>query len=239
MKQVVINLRPKAQADSLNAALRVKGLEVVCFPTLCIAPLEFAMPQEVDWIALTSANAFYNVSDKEIFKKHKVAVIGESTAMLIEKQGVQADFISKKADSESFSRLFADYLIENQVDAKVVLLKGSSATNIFAEGLEQKQISCHQETVYEVKQVNPHQDDIDAVIRCVEDEESNVALCATSSFALSSFCEIIKKHTKYYHNLPVYVIGPKTAETANKLGFKNCIQSKSASVESLAELFSV
>jgi len=237
MKQVVINLRPKAQAASLTDALVPRGIEVIEFPTLEIKPVSFCLPSKIDWIALTSANAFTHVKNKSIFEEPKIAVIGSSTAAVLEKSGVKVDFISKVAESQAFSREFVEYLNEKQPEARVLLLKGSSATNSFVEGFEQSGILCEQEVVYKVIQSTPALEQKNRALKFFKDKDVSLSICATSSFALRSFVEQLKKELPNVTQLPVYVIGPKTLETATALGFNECFQAEKANVESLASLF--
>ena len=118
-----------------------------------------------------------------------------------------------------------------------MLLKGSSATNVFAEGLKQSGILCEQEIVYKVLPFIPSSELKNRALRLLKDNDVSLSVCATSSFALRSFVDQFEVEPFEITQLPVCVIGPKTAQTAKILGFSKYFQAKKANVESLAKLF--
>lgn len=131
--KTVLVTRARAQASELAKQLRKKGATVIEFPTIEILPS--ARPDRIDreirrisgydWVVFTSANGvrffFERMKSlgrtRQIFSGVRIAVIGDSTAEALRKEGLQADLIPKKFTSVELFRA-----LKPQARGKKILL---------------------------------------------------------------------------------------------------------------------
>jgi uroporphyrinogen-III synthase len=248
MPTIAVNLRPKEQSHSLSEKLNFHGLQVFEFPTVEISALTHEIP-EINhpniWIAATSANAIKFFREKSILSQCPLAVIGDSTAQAARKLGVEPKFISSVADAVSFAKEFVEF-VSKKGKVQVIFLKGSSASDNFVRVLREAEIDVDEVLVYGVTRRLPEGSEVEnllAVLGLVDSalRESPI-ICATSSLALKSFCEIIADNAgalvadwqEKLANIPLAVIGPVTESAAKEFGFNKIVIAESASMESLA-----
>jgi uroporphyrinogen-III synthase len=91
----VIVTRPRAQAESLAAALRDAGFDAVLCPLIEIEEIDDG-PIDVgpyDWVVVTSANGATELVRRRSGTLPRVAAVGEATARALAESGIEADFV--------------------------------------------------------------------------------------------------------------------------------------------------
>jgi uroporphyrinogen III methyltransferase/synthase len=238
MKKVVINMRPRHQAAELSQMLLDLGFEPFEFPTLSLSTTGWGLgsvPKDVEWLAVTSANALRFIDDIENLGTYKIAVIGTSTAEALASIGVSADFVSSVAQASAFATEFSEYLGANYTK-EIVLLKGSSAGDEFAQTLSNNELRCTEFVTYRVERTTPSKEALDSardLFREQREGRVSLFLLATSSFALRSFMEFFPEYESQITATPLVAIGPVTEEYANRLHFQKIFCAKVSTMKGL------
>jgi uroporphyrinogen III methyltransferase/synthase len=244
-KNVVVT-RAREQASSLVSGLEKLGANVVQCPAIKIEDVEttdildesIANLSSYDWVLFTSTNGVekfwrrlrhFNL-DSRAFGSVKIAAIGPATASSLEACGLISDFQPESSISESV----AQGLVELGVDgAKILIVRAQEGRELLKQEFEKAGATVTVAPCY----------------RNVPDN-SNVGLCRelmekgeidwvsfTSSSTVKNFvdalgAEFVAEHRAQFK---VAVIGPITADTAEKMGLKADVTAEEATVDSLAE----
>ena len=98
----VIVTRPRAQAESLLAALRAEGFEPAACPVIETETIDDG-PIDVrgyDLVIVTSANGAAELSARHLGELPRVAAVGETTAAALTACGIAVDFVPSLASQE-------------------------------------------------------------------------------------------------------------------------------------------
>lgn len=240
-KYFCINLRPPHQAAELTQLLTEIGAKVFEFPTLEVSSADANVNIGKGWVAATSANAFRFLKDPQCLKDSKIAVIGGHTGMFAKQMGHDLAFVSEIAQSGPFGDSLGRYLSCIGV-TNVTFLKGNNAGDDFQKAIEKYSIVCEGATVYKVKKIVKSQTELSQLTEFVDHvSPSSIVIFATSSLAIESFVESLHKISeeitkRVLGSARIIVIGPKTAEKAKKLGFRNVALSDEVSVEDMVQI---
>ncbi len=242
-KGIVIT-RPERQADDLARLLIREGAYPIAFPTIKIVPpddwveLDEAIDKlkTYDWLIFTSANGvqffFERLQDKNKdiadLKGIKVCCIGPATALQLEKKGIIVDIIPEQFIAEGILHSFASL---DLVGKKILIPRASQARDILPEGLKKQGAEVDVVTAYRTINSGRKKEDFVAMIN---DNKVDV-ITFTSSSTVTNFVEIMGSDFKLPAHVDVACIGPVTAATAKKAGFKIAIAHDEYTMEGLVQ----
>jgi uroporphyrinogen-III synthase len=98
----VVVTRPAAQAESLIAALRAAGFDVVRCPLIETEPLGDGAIDAAgyDWVIVTSANGAHELGRRGVRPLPPIAAVGDATAAALAEEGLDARFIPAVTSQE-------------------------------------------------------------------------------------------------------------------------------------------
>lgn len=237
-KRIVVT-RPAHQAEETASAIRERGGEPLIVPAISVGPppdvaaLErsLAVLDAYDVVAFTSANGVDRVMDAlsrerrdaRAFGRALVAAIGPGTEAALFKRGVVADLVAKEFRGEGLADSIIEALrrrprisIQAATKARVVLLRALVARDALPQALRAAGIEVDVVPVYETRAA-PRA----AIEALATDLEASTidAVTFTSSSTVTELCLALGPHAaKLLATTVVAVIGPITAETAEKQG---------------------
>lgn len=242
-KGIVIT-RPQRQADDLGRLLISEGADPISFPTIRIVPPEdwykFDAAIEVlasyDWLIFTSANGvqfFFErlrEKNKDIrdLKGIKICCIGPATARQIEDKGIKVDLVPEQFIAEGILQSFAAVDLKGK---KILIPRAAKARDILPEGLNKLGASVDVVTTYQTVNSGKKKEEFAALIN---DNKVHV-ITFTSSSTVTNFVEIMGRDFTLPAHIDVACIGPVTAATAKKAGFKIDIQQEEYTMEGLVQ----
>ena len=242
-KRIVIT-RPERQADNLARLLISEGAQPISFPTIKIVPpanwqeLDCALDKltTYDWMIFTSANGvqyfFERLREKQKdirdLKGIKICCIGPATARQIEDKGIKVDLVPKQFIAESILESFAS---TNFKGSKILLPRASKARNVLPEGLRRLGASVDVVATYQTVNSDRKKEEFFALI---SDSKVDV-ITFTSSSTVTNFVEIMGRDFVLPAHIHVACIGPVTAATAKKAGFKIDINQEIYTMEGLVQ----
>ena len=227
-KGIVIT-RPERQADDLAVKLLAEGAHPISFPTIKIVPPEdwrefdcaIDKLSTYNWLIFTSANGVLFFFER-LRKKNKdirdlkginICCIGPATARQIEDKGIKVDLVPKQFIAEGILESFAAMSLKG---SKILLPRASKARDIIPEGL--KKLGASVDVVATYRTINPGRKK-EELAAMIYDGKVDV-ITFTSSSTVTNFVEIMGCDFKLPANINVACIGPVTANTAKKAGFK-------------------
>ena len=227
-KPVVAITRPIDRAQKACEIVEELGGEAVLAPTLDLEPVNteslkelVARKDELDWIVFTSPttivslNKFYPGFIENL--NCKLAVIGNKTGKLAEKQGVEVDLMPDDFTAEGLVEEFAKKEITNKT---IGIPRTASARSTLPEGLEELGNTVILAEAY--KSLFPMDDEkVKELISKIENREID-AITFTSPLTVENFFKIADDKEKLAKllndNLLTVSIGPITAKVLDKYG---------------------
>ena len=242
----VVVTRPRSQAAALGALLEREGATPVYLPVIEIAdPPSFA---ELDravgdlakgayqWVVFTSANAAEKVLyrglvtgvDALVHPSTKVAAVGSQTASLLADSGIGVDLVPEEFTGDSL----VDALGTGPGD--IFLPRAADAPAALVEGLEGSGWLVDQVAAYMNRPVAQDDPAVDTVRRLDFDVLTFASGSAVRAFAqfVAEPHELALASAETSEQL-VAVIGPRTAEVAQELGFRRDIVASEHTAEGL------
>lgn len=225
-KPVVAITRPKDRAKKACEIVENLGGEAILAPTLDLEPVNtdslknlVARKDELDWIVFTSPttivslNKFYPDFIKTL--NCKLAVIGNKTGKLAEKNGLTVDLMPEDFTAEGLIEEFKKRGITNQT---IGIPRTASARPILPEELEKLGNEIILAEAY--KSLFPMDENaIKELIEKIENKEID-AITFTSPLTVENFFEIADDKEKLAKllndNLLTVCIGPITAKVLEK-----------------------
>lgn len=226
----VLITRPQEQAPAFAAALHAIGAQPVFLPTIAIQPVHDASALDqalirldnYDWLIVTSANAAdvilerMNAINSPLPGREgpgvKVAAIGPKTAQKLQAGGILPNFIPERYIAEAILSGLGDLY-----DRWVLIPAADLAHDTLPNAIKLAGGIAHVITAYHTVPAEPNPKGM-AVLRAGVD-----VITFTSGSTAQNFFTMIQKSGLNPLNLPgcpkVACIGPKTAQTARKLGF--------------------
>ncbi len=230
-KPVVAITRPKDRAKKACEIVEKLGGEAILAPTLDLEPVNteslknlVARKDDLDWIIFTSPttivslNKFYPDFLKTL--ECKLAVIGNKTGKLAEKQGLEVDLMPEEFTAEGLIEEFKNQKITGKT---IGIPRTASARPILPQELEKLGNEVILAEAY--KSLFPM--DEDAVRQLIEKIGSGKidAITFTSPLTVENFFEIGKDKSKLANllndNLLTVCIGPITAKILEKYGVRH------------------
>lgn len=184
----VLITRPEPSASVTAAKLVALGFSPVSLPASRTVTLEFSINnQAFDALAVTSANAFRHVSDKDLepFKALPLFAVGEGTARAAQDAGFQT-VIEGGGDAVRLAATIAGYLPKS---ARLLYLAGRVRQPIFEDRVAEAGFNMEVCDVYDVEAVDYSANEISALF----EEGPFVAVLLYSAVAAQGFVEIILK----------------------------------------------
>lgn len=227
-KPVVAITRPIDRAKKACEIVEELGGEAFLAPTLDLKPVNteslkelVARKDELDWIVFTSPttivslNKFYPGFIESL--DCKLAVIGNKTGKLAEKQGVEVDLMPDDFTAEGLVEEFSKRGITGQT---IGIPRTASARSTLPEGLEELGNTVILAEAY--KSLFPMDDEnVKELISKIENNEID-AITFTSPLTVENFFKIADDKQKLAEllndNLLTVSIGPITARVLEKYG---------------------
>ncbi len=227
-KPVVAITRPKDRAQKACQIVEELGGEAVLAPTLDLKPVNteslkdlVARNDELDWIIFTSPttivslNKFYPQFLKTL--NCKLAVIGNKTGKLAEKQGLTVDLMPEEFTDEG---LIEEFKKRNITGQTIGIPRTASARPVLPEELEKMGNEVIVAEAY--KSLFPMDENaVKDLISKIENKEID-AITFTSPLTVENFFEIVDDKEKIAEllseNLLTVSIGPITAKVLDKYG---------------------
>lgn len=238
----VVITRPERQADDLAKLLAAEGARPIAFPTIAIEPpsdwseLDAALKEleSYQWIIFTSANGVHffferlwqKGKDMRDLKGVKVCCIGPATARQLEARGIGVDLVPKEFIAEGILKSFTALNIQGQ---KILLPRASKARDLLPEGLKKMGAEVIVATTY--RTVNSGRKKEELAVRLAAGDVDVITF--TSSSTVTNFVDIMGKDFALPPSVRVACIGPVTAGTAAKAGFKMDILQHEYTMEGL------
>ena len=242
-KGVVIT-RPERQADDLARLLAAQGANPIAFPTISItqpadwSELDRALSQleSYNWMIFTSANGvhffFERLRQKGMdirdLKGIKIGCIGPATARQIEDRGIRVDLVPEEFIAEGLLKSFASMNLSGK---KILIPRASRARDILPEGLKNQGASVDVVTAYQTIQSGRKKEELSAYIDAGEVD----VITFTSSSTVTNFVEIMGEGFMLPAHVKIACIGPVTAATAEKAGFRVDIRQEEYTMEGLVQ----
>jgi uroporphyrinogen III methyltransferase/synthase len=242
-KGVVIT-RPQRQADDLARLLAAQGAHSIAFPTVSItqpsdwSELDCALSQleNYNWLIFTSANGVHffferlcqKGRDIRDLKGIKIGCIGPATARQIEDRGIRVDLVPDEFIAEGLLKSFASMNLSGK---KILIPRASRARDILPEGLKNQGASVDVVTAYQTIQSGRKKEELSAFINAGEVD----VITFTSSSTVTNFVEIMGEGFILPPHVKIACIGPVTAATAVKAGFRVDIRQEEYTMEGLVQ----
>ena len=230
-KPVVAITRPKDRAKKACEIVEKFGGEAILAPTLDLKPVNtqslknlVANKDELDWIVFTSPttivslNKFYPDFLESL--ECKIAVIGNKTGNLVEKQGMTVDLMPEEFTAEG---LIEEFKKNGITDKTIGIPRTASARPVLPEELEKLGNTVILAEAY--KSLFPMDEKaVEELIQKIENREID-AITFTSPLTVENFFTIADDKQKIAEllneNLLVVSIGPITARVLDKYEVKN------------------
>ena len=230
-KPVIAITRPKDRAKKACEIVEKLGGEPFLAPTLDLEPVNseslkdlVARKDELDWIIFTSPttivslNKFYPEFLKDL--DCKLAVIGNKTGKLAEKNGMTVDLIPEEFTAEGLVEEFKKQGITGKT---IGIPRTASARPVLPEELEKLGNIVILAEAY--KSLFPMDEKaVQELIEKIENKEID-AITFTSPLTVENFFEIVDDKQKIAellsNNLLTVCIGPITAKVLDKYGIAN------------------
>lgn len=246
-KRVVVT-RATTQSSRLIKILEDLGARVIPLPTISIEDpqswesLDKALDElpTYDWCIFTSANGVERFF-KRLFERGydvrrlaglKLASIGSETEKALWRHGLKADLVPEEYTSEGLIKTMEDV----DVSGKAILMpRAAEARDLIPKVLTER--GARVEVVEAYRTTLPHDHEIQPGLD-VLDKGMTDAITFTSSSTVRNFKRLLdERHSMGSHRgVPLFCIGPVTADTARDLfRGEQIIVSKRSTIDALVE----
>ncbi|MEW6593917.1 MAG: uroporphyrinogen-III C-methyltransferase [Thermodesulfobacteriota bacterium] len=246
-KRILVT-RTREQASELVHRLEDLGANCLEGSTIALvepdswAPLdqELRRVSEYDWLLFTSINAikffFQRLAelgmDARDLKGPRIAVVGTTTAEMLQAQGLRADLVPGEFTGEG---LAAALLAEGMAGKKVLLPRAAKAREILPETLTEAGATVTTVPVYRNVQPADY-----AEVRQALEEKTIDCITFTSSSTVTNFLEMLRcadaaEQQRLLDGVTIAVIGPITARTAQQHGLTIHIQPETFTIPALVD----
>lgn len=235
----VLVTRASTQAASLEAALRDARLEPVRVPAIAVeidppgGRLDNAarVLHTFDWVVMTSANgarAILTAAERisTALGTPSWAAIGETTAAVLEREGIDVDFLPSRPEANAMGE-------ELPLDAgeEVLLLRGDLGGPALATRLRERGAAVMDVVAYRTIEAPPSSRGL--LRRAIATGRPDAVLFASGSAARGLF-SLAEAEGIDISPIPAVCIGPETAIEAERLGFRVLATSSERDAASLA-----
>ncbi|MCX6154568.1 MAG: uroporphyrinogen-III synthase [Candidatus Kapabacteria bacterium] len=241
--KIIISTKSFSNDDKFKDFLENKGAIVYNFPLIETVKVEITQNlietlkeiNSFNWIIFTSKNGvekfFSLLNDLNIklltTRFTKFAAIGNRTADELEKNSIEANFISTEMNSEKFVLEMSDEILCK--GDKVLLALGNLANDTLENGLKQT-TEVHRINVYKTHSTINHQPDI--IDRLIADNYDLLIFTSPSGF--ESFLSVCDKYSIRNIN-KIACIGNTTAQAIINSGYKPKLISPKSDAETFVD----
>lgn len=244
--KTVVVTRAREQASELVQHLSELGAECLEFPTIKVVPPQDPKPLDgaiarlsaYDWLVFTSVNGV-NFFFERLFARNKdvralhhlrTAVIGPATGARLLDFGLTSDIVPASYRAESVVEAFAAEDIKGK---KILLPRASEARPVLPVELTKMGAVVDEVTAYETQTA---QDNAEGILSRLNAGAIDL-ITFTSSSTVKNFQALLPPESleSLLKNVAIAAIGPITAETARKLGFKVEIIAAAYTIPGLCE----
>jgi uroporphyrinogen III methyltransferase/synthase len=244
----IVVTRPRAQVAALAHLLEAAGAEVVCFPTIALAPPEasgaldraVAESAAYDWIVFTSPNGVRAFLDRFAAQARdlrelagvRLAAIGPETAAELGRHLLKPAVVPAEYRAEGLLEALGD---DDVCGRRILLPRAAGARSILPDTLVARGARVDEVIAY--RAVPPPDADV-AGMRAALASGSIDALTFTSSSTVRNFVALVGPDEVARHVSSVRpviaCIGPITAETARECGLTVAVMPAQYTVPALA-----
>ena len=241
-KRILVT-RSREQASELSEMLLELGAEPVEFPTIrtvepdSFAALDAALGElsSFDWVAFTSVNgvkAFFerlweSGRDARDLRGVRIACIGSATAEELERKMLRADVVGESFTSEGLLEAMG----EDLRNRKFLLPRAQEATETLPEGLLARGAEVVDVAAYKTVR---DEGNVEELKESLADGDLD-AITVTSSSTVRNLVEAVGAGVVRASGVPIYCIGPVTAQTARELGLEVAGVAEEHTLEGLVE----
>lgn len=246
-KRIIVT-RAREQASQFMAGLSELGAECIEFPTIEINPpaswegMDRAIRaiDDYHWLIFTSVNGvdyffrriFDLGEDIRCLGKIKVAAIGPKTATAVQTMGINPDLVPEEYKAEGVIEAFVGKDLKG---VNILVPRAAEAREVLPDEL--REMGARVDVVEAYRTVMPDTG-ANELGEMLERGEIDMATF-TSSSTVTNFISMFKGKEenlrKWMQNVAIACIGPITAKTAEKNGFKVSITPKDYTIEALTE----
>jgi uroporphyrinogen III methyltransferase/synthase len=241
-KSIVVT-RAREQASGLANMLTDLGAEAIQFPTIAIRPVEHhedidAAIEALDsysWVVFTSANGVKLFAghmaaagkDARAFANCKIAAIGPATAAAVRALGITPDYVPEAYIAESVAKGLISLGVAGQ---RILIPRARVAREVLAEELKKAGAVVNVLPVYDTVADLANKD---LVMERINSGKLS-AITFGSSSTVDNFFKIIPESVIEAHpEIALAAIGPVTANTLEKHGFKATVMPKMFAIPAL------
>lgn len=249
-KRILVT-RSRQQASELSEMLLELGAEPLEFPAIRIvepdsfSPLDAALSElsssgehgrtAFDWVVFTSANGVKAVFerlwqlglDARSLGGVKVAAIGPATAEELENKMVRADLTARSFSSEGLLEAIG----EDLEGRRFLLPRAQQATDALPDGLRTRGGEVVDAPAYKTVR---DEGDVEALMAALRDGQLD-AITFTSSSTVRNLVAALGAEAIRGSGVPIYCIGPVTAQTVREFGLEPAAVAKEHTLEGLVE----
>ena len=244
-KRMVIT-RARSQASDLVKMLSDLGANCMEAPSIRVCDADDYGPMDqaitalssYDWIVFTSVNGvtyffdrlFSMGLDVRRLSTVKTACIGPATAKRLREFGLLSDIIPESYVAEAVVEAFKD---QDMKGRRVLIPRAKEARAVLPVELRNMGAVVDEVTAYQTLEVRDHADELIESLR----SGSIDLVTFTSSSTVKNFAAVLPESEikDLMNGVTVACIGPITAETAEKLGFKVDISADTYTIQGLAD----
>lgn len=239
-KRILIT-REEKQAKLFSDKIREHGGIPIEVPLLKINCKKIVVDERItalisdcEWLFFTSANGvhcFFNIisglkNRNRLVANCSIAVVGHKTAETLKKYGYEAHFIPTIYKATVMASEFLKKYPEAQ---RIILIRGSLASEVLFERFKKRNLSVHVMEVYET--IFNHEESL----LLNERLENNCIdfLTFTSPSTVNAFIDMV--HNQSFLHIPSVCIGPTTKKRAKEQGFTHILVPKQFTIEGMID----
>jgi uroporphyrinogen III methyltransferase / synthase len=242
----ILVTRAREQASQFMAGLMELGAECIEFPTIEIRhPHSWDMLdrsiqniEDYHWLIFTSVNGveyfFRRIFDlgKDIrcLGRIKVAAIGPKTATAVQTMGINPDLVPDEYKAEGVIEAFMGKDLKG---TRILIPRAAEAREILPDELTKMGAHCDVVEAYRTVMPDAETDKLGAMLSHGDIDMATFTSSSTVTNLLSMFKGREEDLKQWMKKVAVACIGPVTAKTAEKKGFRVSITPKEYTIEAL------
>jgi uroporphyrinogen III methyltransferase / synthase len=197
----VVVTRSVGQASKLADQLRALGATIVLAPTIRFEPLTFVLPDDLDWVVVTSPNGIDALTD---VAGAKLAVVGPGTAEAAAAAGFNVSLVPPRSMAESLVESFSSG------PGRVAVVQADIARPVAVDGLRAKGWDVTPITAYRTLAVEAEPAVVEAI--AAADAITFTSGSTVRSFVAAYGIDLLPE--------TVVSIGPVTTDACTELGVR-------------------
>jgi uroporphyrinogen III methyltransferase/synthase len=242
--RTIVVTRAREQAGVLAQALRDRGARVIEAPAIAFAPPRSWAPLDralrrlgrYRHVIFTSANGvarfFERLAqigrDVRDLRGAEVIAIGPATAAALRERGILASAVPEEFRAEGIVAILARRRLAGE---EVLIPRAAVARDLLVKELRRRGARVDAVPAYRTVPSREGVEEVSAALR----ERSIDLLTFTSSSTVEHFARKFRGDGRLLRAVPAAAIGPITARTARRLGFRVAVMPRDSTVPALAQ----